>query len=128
SLAESIAWAKARRVYIISISGETASNVELARRLKGVAKDTFAITCNPRSGLAAAADDFVQLPFKPRGKAPGIASFSLPLAAALKVCGLYSECDFDALLWRSAVESKRILVSRKRGVTHFAGNNEAFGA
>jgi hypothetical protein len=128
SLAESIAWAKARHVYIISVSGETASNIELARRLKGVAKDTIAITCNPKSRLAALVDDVVELPFKPRGKSPGMASFSLSLAAALKVCGLDSDCDFEALLSRAAVDSKRMLVSSRRGVTHFAGNNEAFGA
>ena len=128
SLAESIAWAKARRVYIISVSGETASNVELARLLRGVAKDIVAITCNPKSRLAAAADDVVELPFKPRGKSPGIASFTLSLAAALKVCGIDSDCDFEAVLSRAGAEFKRILVSSRRGVTHFAGNNEAFGA
>ncbi|HYR03827.1 MAG TPA: hypothetical protein VEO75_00435 [Nitrososphaerales archaeon] len=128
SLFESIAWAKARRVYIISVSGETKSNVELARRLKGVAKDTVAITCNPKSRLAAVADGVVELPFKPLGKSPGIASFTLSLAAALKVGGLDSDCDFDALLSRAAAESKRIRVSGGRGVTHLVGNNEAFGA
>jgi len=128
SLAESVKWAKARHVYIISISGETASNVELARRLKGLAKDTIAITCNPRSRLAAAADDVVELPFKPGGKSPGIASFTLSLAAALKVCGLDSDCNFDAVLSRAAVGSKRIRISGGRSVTHFVGNNEAFGA
>jgi fructoselysine-6-P-deglycase FrlB-like protein len=128
SLAESIAWAKARHVYIISISGETTSNIELVRRLKGVAKDTVAITCNPKSRLAAVADDVVELPFKPRGKSPGIASFTLSLAAALKVCGIDSAFDFGAVFSRAAVESKRIRVSSRRGVTHYAGNNEAFGA
>jgi hypothetical protein len=128
SLAESIAWAKARHVYIISISGETTSNIELARRLKGVAKDTVAITCNPKSRLAAVADIVVELPFKPRGKSPGIASFTLSLAAALKACGVDSDCDFDAVLSRAPVVSRRIRVSSRRGITHFAGNNEAFGA
>ena len=53
-------------MYIISISGETRSNIELARALKGVAEITVAITCNPRSRLAAAADSVVELPFKPQ--------------------------------------------------------------
>jgi fructoselysine-6-P-deglycase FrlB-like protein len=128
SLAESIAWAKARHVYIISASGETTSNIELARQLKGVAKETVAITCNPKSRLAAVADGVVELPFRPRGKSPGIASFTLSLAAALKVCGIDSAFDFGAVLSRGASESKRIRVSDRRGVTHYAGNNEAFGA
>ncbi|MGH9918588.1 MAG: hypothetical protein ACRD6W_06950 [Nitrososphaerales archaeon] len=49
SLAESIGWATGRPVYIVSVSGETRSNIELARALKGVAKLTVAITCNPRA-------------------------------------------------------------------------------
>jgi hypothetical protein len=40
SLIESIRWARRRPVYIVSVSGETRSNIELARALKGVAKLT----------------------------------------------------------------------------------------
>jgi glucosamine 6-phosphate synthetase-like amidotransferase/phosphosugar isomerase protein len=128
SLTESIGWADGRSIYIISISGETRTNVELARALKGVAKDITAITCNPRSRLATIADRVVELPFRPRGKSPGIASFTLSLAAALKVCGLDSDCDLDDILSRAKAESKRVRIASKRGVTHFAGNNEAYAA
>ena len=128
SLTESINWAKGRRVYIISISGETMTNVELARALKSVAKDTVAITCNPKSRLAAAVDRVVELPFKPLGKSPGVASFTLSLAAALKVCGLDSDCDFQQILSRATAESKRIRIAGRRNVTHFAANNEAYAA
>jgi fructoselysine-6-P-deglycase FrlB-like protein len=128
SLTESVDWAKGRPVYIISISGETLSSIELARALKSVAKDTVAITCNPKSRLAAAVDKVVELPFKPRGKSPGVASFTLSLAAALKVCGLDSDCEFEQVLSRAARESTRIRIADKRNVTHFAGNNEAYAA
>jgi len=128
SLGESIGWGRGRPVYIISISGETRSNIELARALKGVAKRTVAITCAPKSRLAAAVDSVVELPFRPRGKSPGLASFTLSLAAALKVCGLDSERDFEGLLSRGTTDSKRIRVASKPNVTHFAGNNEAYAA
>ncbi len=128
SLRESITWAKGRPVYIISISGETRSNIELARGLKGVAKATVAITCNPASRLASAVESVVELPFRPRGKSPGIASFTLSLAAALKVCGLDRECDFEDALSRYASASKLIRIASGHNVTHFAGNNELYGA
>lgn len=128
SLTESISWARGRPVYIVSVSGETRSNIELARLLKGVAKLTVAITCNPKSRLAEAADGIVELPFRPRGKSPGVATFTLALAAVLKVCGLESRCDFDGALSRSATVAKRIRTASGRNVTYFAGNNEAYAA
>jgi len=128
SLTESISWARRRPVYIVSVSGETRSNIELARALKGVAKLTVAITCNPKSRLAAAADSVVELPFKPRGKSPGIASFTLAVGAVLKVCGLESGCDFDEVLSRATMLAKKIRIASRRNITHFAGNNEAYAA
>ncbi len=128
SLAESVGWAKGRPVYVISISGETTSNIELARALKGVAERTVAITCNPKSRLAASVDSVVELPLRPRGKSPGVASFTLSLAAALKVCGLDSSRGFDQVMPRAVAESKRIRIAGGRGVTHFAANNEAYAA
>ena len=115
-------------MYIVSVSGETRSNIELARALKGVAKLTVAITCNPKSRLAAAADSVVELPFKPRGKSPGVATFTLSLCAVLKVCGLESGCDFDEVLSRATTVAKGIRIASGRNLTHFAGNNEAYAA
>jgi hypothetical protein len=128
SLAESTSWARGRPVYIISISGETRSNIELAHALKGCARRTVAITCNRKSRLAAATDDVFELPFRPRGKSPGVASFTLSLAAALKVCGLDSDCDIGEVMSRAIVESKRIRIAGRRSITHFTGNNEAYAA
>jgi fructoselysine-6-P-deglycase FrlB-like protein len=128
SLAETAGWAKGRPVYITSVSGETRANVELARALEGVAKETVAITSNPKSRLAAAADKVVELPFRPRGKSPGVASFTLSLAAVLKVAGLDSLCDFEEVFSRSTSVSKTIQIAGGRNVTHFAGNNEAYAA
>jgi fructoselysine-6-P-deglycase FrlB-like protein len=128
SLTESIGWARGRPVYIVSVSGETRSNIELARALKGIAKLTVAITCNPNSRLAAEADSVVELPFKPRGKSPGVASFTLALCAVLKVCGLESDCDFQEVLARATTLAKRIRVASGRNITHFVGNNDAYAA
>lgn len=128
SLRESIDWAKGREVCIISVSGETRSNIDLAHALKGIARHTTAITSRPESRLAAAVDSVVQLPFRPRFKSPGIASFALSLAAALMACGLDIGHEFEDTFSRGALLSKGIRIAARRGggVTHFTGNNEAY--
>jgi fructoselysine-6-P-deglycase FrlB-like protein len=128
SLTESIGWARSRPVYIVSASGETRSNIELAHALKGVARHTVAVTCNPKSRLAEASDRVVELPFKSPRKSPGIATFTLALGAVLKVCGLESGCDFDEVLSRASTTAKRVQIAAARNLTHFAGNNEAYAA
>jgi len=128
SLSESVGWAKGRPVWIISISGQTRSNVDLARRLRGVSKRTVAITSNPEGRLAAEVDEVVELPFKPMAKSPGIASFTLSLAASLKACGMEPGCDFGALLASARTTSKKVKVAGGRGVTYFAANNERYAA
>jgi hypothetical protein len=128
SLLESLAWAKRRHVYIVSVSGETTSNVELARALKGVAEGTTAITANPESRLAAVVDEVVALPFRSVAKSPGIASFTLSLAAALKACAFDPDCDYERLLSRGLALSKRVRIAGGRSVTYFVGNNESYAA
>lgn len=127
SLTQSLESARGRTVCIISISGETTANIDLARALKGVAKRTAAITSNPQSRLAKAVGyNIVALPYDPPGKSPGVASFACALAAALKVCGFDPDIDFRDALSRARKESKRIKIARGTGVTHFVGNNEAY--
>jgi len=128
SLAESISWARGRPVYIVSVSGETKSNIELARALSGVARFTVAITCNRRSRLAAVTDSVLELPFKPLGKSPGVATFTLALCAVLKVCGFEPAFDFEELLSRAITAAEKIRIAGGRNLTHFAGNNEAYAA
>lgn len=127
SLSESLGRARGRVVYILSMSGETNSNIELALSLKTVAKRVIAITCNPKSRLAGAVDRTVELPFKPVRKSPGFATFTLSLAAALRVCGLDADFDPHEAFRRASEESKQVLVATRSNVTHFSGNNEAYG-
>ncbi len=127
SLTQSLESARGRTVCIVSISGETRANIDLARALKGVAKRTAAITSNPHSRLAqAVGHNIVALPYNPPGKSPGIASFACALAAALKVCGFDPDIDFREALYGARRESKRIKIAAGSGVTHFVGNNEAY--
>jgi fructoselysine-6-P-deglycase FrlB-like protein len=126
ALTESIESARGRIVCIISISGETKANIDLARALRGVANRTACITSNPHSRLAASVDSVVALPYTPPGKSPGIASFTCALAAALKVCGFDSDVDLKKAIQRSRSESKKIKLAKGGNVTHFVGNNEGY--
>lgn len=126
SLLASAGWSRGRQVYIISISGQTKTNVQLASTLRGVASKTACITCNPASRLAAVVDEVVELPFRPTAKSPGIASFSLSLSAVLRICGVDPRCDFEGEISRAASLSKRVRVAAVRNVTHFVGNNEDY--
>jgi glucosamine 6-phosphate synthetase-like amidotransferase/phosphosugar isomerase protein len=127
SLAESIGRAKDRPVYIVSISGETATNIDLARALKGVASRTVAVTSNPGSRLASETGDIILLPFRSAGKSPGIATFTLSLAALLRICGHDPKLRFEDAM-SAATKSRGVLIARGEGVTHYAGNNEDYAA
>ncbi len=119
--------ARGRPVFIISASGRTRSNVQLAKRLGTVASKTVAITCDPGSPLASETDEVIDLGFVPSPRSPGTASFSLSLLAALKVCGLDTSLDFSRALSLSRDAARRVRVSSE-AVTYFAGNNELYGA
>src|SRR5256712_8588581 len=47
---------KSKTVFITSVSGQTRTNIQLAKRVKGVAKKRVAITSKPKSPPAKACD------------------------------------------------------------------------
>jgi len=118
--------AKGREVYFVSVSGRTSSNVMGARRVRGEARKVVAITADKDSPLAAEADDVVRLPMTYTPRSVGILSFSLSIAAVLKISMGRLECDFDKALARAPREAER--VSFGRGTTFFLGNGAAYPA
>src|SRR2546425_9796557 len=73
---------KNKTVFITSVSGKTRTNIQLARKVKGVAKKRVAITSNPDSPLAEECDDVIQLQYRSSGiLTSGTASFSASLLA-----------------------------------------------
>ena len=127
SLSQSLDWARGRTVYIVSASGATKTNVELAKALKGVARRIVAVTCNPSSPLAREADEVVAMPFKPLPKSPGIFSFTLSLLTILRLSGAHAACDFARAASSAKLLAKKVSISR-RGTTYIVANNEAYAA
>lgn len=116
--------ASGRDVVFVSASGRTSSNIAAAKRVKGVARRTWAVTADRRSELTRATDDIVKIPMRYVPKTTGMLSFSLSLLAVVRMSSSLGSCDFArALRW-----------SRKRfgdfhfgrGTTYFLGNSVAF--
>lgn len=73
---------KNKTVVIASVSGKTRANIELARRLKSIARNRVAITANPMSALAEECDQVIRLPYTSSGAVtPGTLSFTLTILA-----------------------------------------------
>jgi fructoselysine-6-P-deglycase FrlB-like protein len=53
-----------KTVFITSVSGKTRTNIQLARRVRGLAKKRVAITANPNSPLATECDDVIRLRYR----------------------------------------------------------------
>src|SRR5438876_6627978 len=56
--------AKNKTLFITSVSGKTSTNIQLAKRVRGLAKKRVAITANAESPLAKECDGVIQLRYK----------------------------------------------------------------
>jgi len=73
---------------IVSISGRTRTNIELARRAKGIATKRIAITANGESPLARECDETLQLKYRNAGiLTSGTNSFTTSLLACALLLG-----------------------------------------
>jgi len=77
-----------KNLVIISVSGRTKTNVELARKAKGISTSTLAITANPDSPLARECDETLQLEYRTTGiLTSGTISFTTSLLACALLLG-----------------------------------------
>ncbi len=73
---------RGKNLVIISVSGRTKTNIELARKAKGISTSTMAITANPESRLARECDETLQLQYRTTGiLTSGTISFTTSLLA-----------------------------------------------
>ena len=73
---------RGKNLVIISVSGRTKTNIELARKAKGISTNTLAITANPESPLARECDETLQLQYRTTGTlTSGTLSFTTSLLA-----------------------------------------------
>jgi len=124
SLASAPGIARGREVFVISVSGRTASNVTAAKKVKGVAKRTIAITANRGSELADVADEVIALPMAYLPRTAGMLSFSLSLLAVFEIASGPGRHDLRRMFdWARKDGGK---VSWGRGTTYFLGNSLGF--
>jgi fructoselysine-6-P-deglycase FrlB-like protein len=114
-------------VFITSVSGKTRTNVQLARKVKGVAKKRVAITANPSSPLARECDDVIQLRYRSSGiLTSGTASFSATLLAAASLIRRLPKLDSLPIMERRASEWARRLRVHSRGGFLFVGSGTGY--
>jgi fructoselysine-6-P-deglycase FrlB-like protein len=79
---------RGKNLVIISVSGRTKTNVELARKAKRMAKETIAVTANPESPLAKECEQTLHLKYRTTGiLTSGTVSFTTSLLACALLLG-----------------------------------------
>ena len=79
---------RGKNLVIVSLSGRTKTNVELARKANGIATTTLAITAHPESTLARECDETLPLEYRAAGTlTSGTVSFTTSLLACAYLLG-----------------------------------------
>ena len=118
---------KNRTVFITSVSGKTRTNIQLAKRVRWLAKKRVAITANPESPLAKECDDVIQLRYRSSGiLTSGTASFSASLLAVASLIRRLPKLDSLPLTERRAAGWARRLWVHPRGGFLFVGSGTGY--
>ncbi len=119
--------AKNKTIFITSVSGKTRTNIQLAKRVKGIAKKRVAITANPESPLAEECDDLIQIRYRCSGiLTSGTASFSATLLAVASLIRQLPKLDSLRTMGRQAAECARRLRVHPRGEFLFVGSGTGY--
>jgi fructoselysine-6-P-deglycase FrlB-like protein len=118
---------KNKTVFITSVSGKTRTNIQLARKIKGVAKKRVAITANPKSPLAKECDDVIQLRYRSSGiLTSGTASFPASLLAVASLIHRLPKLHSLPIMEKRAAEWARRLRVHTRGEFLFVGSGTGY--
>jgi fructoselysine-6-P-deglycase FrlB-like protein len=119
--------AKNKTLFITSVSGKTRTNIQLAKRVRGLAKKRVAITANPESPLAKECDDVIRLRYRSPGiLTSGTASFSASLLAVASLTRRLPKLDSLSVVERRAAEWARDLRVHPRGEFLFVGSGTSY--
>jgi len=114
-------------LFITSISGKTRTNIQLAKRVRGLAKKRVAITSNPQSPLAKECDDVIRLRYRSPGiLTSGTASFSANLLAVASLIRRIPKLDSLPIMERRAAGWARRLRVHPRGGFLFVGSGTGY--
>jgi len=118
---------KNKTVFITSVSGKTRTNIQLAKRVRGLAKKRVAITANPESPLAKECDDIIQLRYRSSGiLTSGTASFSASLLAVASLIRRLPKLDSLHIMEKRAAEWARRSRVHPRGESLFVGSGTGY--
>jgi fructoselysine-6-P-deglycase FrlB-like protein len=116
-----------KTVFVTSVSGKTRTNIQLAKRVRGLAKKRVAITANPKSLLAKECDDVIQLRYRSQGVlTSGTASFSASLLAVASLIRHLPKLDSLPIMERRAAEWARRSRVHPRGGFLFVGSGTGY--
>jgi len=116
-----------KTIFITSISGKTRTNIQLAKRVRGLAKKRVAITANAESPLAKECDDLIRLRYRSPGiLTAGTASFSASLLAVASLLRRLPKLDSLPIMERRAAERARRLRVHPRGEFLFVGSGTGY--
>jgi hypothetical protein len=115
---------KGADIFLISVSGRTASNLAAARKVRKLARRTVAITSDEESRLAGLVDEVVRLPMRYAPRTPGLLSYSLSLVAVLGISASRERCDFEGALRLARKDEGKMHWGK--GTTYFLGNSLAY--
>jgi len=116
-----------KTLFITSMSGKTRTNIQLAKKVKGVAKKRVAITANPESPLAKECDDVIRLRYRSPGiLTSGTASFSASLLAVASLIHRLPKLDSLPIMERRAAEWARGLRVHPNGGFLFVGSGTGY--
>jgi len=116
-----------KTIFITSISGKTRTNIQLAKRVRGLAKKRVAITANPESPLAKECDDVIRLRYRSLGiLTSGTASFLASLLAVASLVRRLPKLDSLRTMERQGAEWARRLRVHPRGGFLFVGSGTGY--
>jgi fructoselysine-6-P-deglycase FrlB-like protein len=118
---------KNKTLFITSVGGKTRTNIQLARKVKGLAKKRVAMTANPNSPLAKECDDVIQLRYRSMGiLTSGTASFSATLLAVASLIRRLPRVDSLHVMERRAADWARRVRVHPRGEFMFVGSGTGY--
>lgn len=118
---------KNKTLFIASVSGRTRTNIQLAKRVRGIAKKRVAITANPESPLAKECDDVIQLRYRSqRLLTSGTASFSASLLAVASLIRRLPKLDSLRTMEKGAAEWARPSLVRPGREFLFVGSGTGY--
>jgi fructoselysine-6-P-deglycase FrlB-like protein len=116
-----------KTLFITSVSGKTRTNIQLAKRVRRLAKKRVAITANPESPLAKACDDVIRLRYRSSGfLTSGTASFSATLLAVASLIRQLPKLDSLGVIEEGAVQWAQPLWVHPRGAFLFVGSGTGY--